>query len=213
MKIKDFNALQERLLPSFPGFATKGALMLFAPVAHTLRGFSFEPSSFDKKPFYVTAFFLPMYLPAKHLVFNFGHRVRKNGSDRWSADDPELEHLLTVAMQKELSFLLGLRTAKDVAKALESLAKPNQSGYINPHSLEALAYTLIWAEEITSAAKVVESILQRADRAVAWENEIAVRAQLIGVKLAKSSDAALDQLRVWESETIRNLGLESFVKP
>jgi hypothetical protein len=36
MRTKDFRVLQERLLPSFPGFATKGRLIFVSPVTHTL---------------------------------------------------------------------------------------------------------------------------------------------------------------------------------
>jgi len=210
MRTKDFRVLQERLLPSFPGFATKGPLIFVSPVAHTLRGFSFEPSSFDKKPFYVTVFFLPMCVPTKHLTFNFGHRVRKNGSGRWRVDDPGFENILIMAMQKEVSFLLGLRTPRDVANALEQLIKPIESGYVNPHTLEALAYMLIQAGETVSATKAIDTLLRRTNRSVLWEDKVASRAQFIGAMLAKRTEAAREELNSWESETVRNLGLENF---
>src|SRR5436309_2435201 len=123
MTTKEFLAIEKRLLPQFPGFTTKGALMFIQPLDHTLRGFHFEPSAFSKKGFYVNMFFLPLCVPIEHVHFTFGHRVGPN--KRWSADQPDLEVTLGLEMLKEVSFLISLRTANDVARALEPLTKPN----------------------------------------------------------------------------------------
>jgi hypothetical protein len=101
---REFVAIEKRLLPNFPGFAIKGALMFIQPLGDTLRGFHWEPSGFSKKEFYVNAFFLPLYVPTKHLHFTFGHRI--GSTKRWSADRSDLETALSSEMQKEASFLM-----------------------------------------------------------------------------------------------------------
>jgi hypothetical protein len=58
MTKKELAAIAKRLLPSFPGFTLKGALMFVQPLDHTLRGFQFEPSAFSKKAFLCKRVFL-----------------------------------------------------------------------------------------------------------------------------------------------------------
>ena len=67
MRAKDFVTLEKRLLPNLPNFTIKGPLLFIVPIGHTLRGFHFDGSSFDKKAFYVTrSLCLCMYL---HSIF------------------------------------------------------------------------------------------------------------------------------------------------
>jgi hypothetical protein len=204
---KEFVAIEKRLLPDFPGFAVKGALMFIQPLGNTLRGFHWEASAFSRKDFYVSVFFLPLYVPTKHFHFTFGRRVGQN--KRWTAESAALEGALSSEMQKDVPFLSSLKTAKDVAKALEPLTKPNEAGYVNPHCYEALAYARVRAGETTAAEDVIDTLLTKADLTVDWESEIASRAQLIRGKLLEKPEKARELLAAWESETIRNLRLET----
>jgi hypothetical protein len=112
--------------------------LFLSQVEHTLRGFHFKPSAFDKKSFYVNVFFLPLYVPTEHPHFTFGHRVGSN--KRWNIDQTGLEDTLRFTMLKEVPFLASLKTATDVAGALKPFTKGS-----NPHCHEALAYTLVRA--------------------------------------------------------------------
>jgi hypothetical protein len=208
MTTKEFLAIEKRLLPGLPGFAVKGALMFMQPLGQVLRGFHLEPSAFSKRDFYVNIFFLPLYVPIKHLHFTFGHRVGPN--KRWIADRSDLESVLGSEMQKEVPFLTSLETAKGVAKAFEPLTRPNKAGYVNPHCYEALAYALVQAGETTAAANVIDTLLKSVNLTVEWEGEIALRVRLLRDKLLKKPSLAREQLAVWQAETIHNLGLETF---
>jgi hypothetical protein len=201
---KQFLAIERRLLPSFPNFAVKGTLMFIQPMGNTLRGFYWEASAFNKKEFFVNAFFLPLYVPTKHLHFTFGHRVGLR--QRWSIDRSDLESTLGSEMQKEVPFLASLRTPTDVANALKPLTMPNQNGYVNPHCSEALAYALVLSGDIQAAATVLDRLLKSANPLIAWENEIASRARLVQEKLEQPENV-LDQLAAWETETVHNLGI------
>lgn len=210
MTTKDFLVIEKRLLPSFPGFVSKGRLMFIQPVEHTLRGFHFDPSAFSKRDFYVNLFFLPLYVPASHVHLTFGHRLRNRSGERWSGDQPEFEAALRSEMLREVVFLAGLKTADDVVKALQPFAKPNQAGYTNPHSYEALAYSLIRAGQAGRAATVIDNLLSSNPK-VDWEREIIARAGLIREKLSGSFEEAERQLTIWENETTHSLGLDAFV--
>ena len=201
MKTREFVNLEKRLLQDFPGFAIKGSLMFISPVGHTLRGFCFDTSGFDKRAFYLWSLFMPLYVPSKHVHFTFGQRL--GGNKRWNADQPELEAALRSEMLKQLPFLSSLKTAKDVANALEPLTKGS-----NPHCHEAFAYTLIQAGKIGAAAEVLDALLKLVDMTVEWQQKIAARVALIQDKLLKNPEEALKQLAIWESETAANLGLE-----
>lgn len=209
MKTKQFIELETHLLPNFPGFVVKGKLMFISPVEHTLRGFHFEASAFAKKNFYINVFFMPLCVPVKHIHFTFGHRIGPN--KRWSVDQPELEGTLASEMLKEIPVLVGLKTAKDVAEAVELLTKGNPtSGYVNPHCYEALAYNRIQSGEIPVAANVIDILLEKINPSVAWEKEIALRVRLIKSKLLENPEEAKNQLATWEAESIHNLGLQEF---
>lgn len=208
MRVKELISLEKNLLGQFPGFTVKGQLMILNPVEHTLRGFHFDGSSFDKKSFYVDVFFMPLCVPTEQVHFTFGHRVRDKGGDRWSIQDSNFQLTLELAMQREVLFLSSLHTPKDVAKALEPLTRPNDAGYVNPHCYEALAYTLVQAGEISRAAEVIDTLLKHANPTLAWECEISERARLIQGKLLKHPEAVGEQLAVWEAQTIRNLELD-----
>jgi len=203
---KQFLAIEHRLLPRFPNFTVKGALMFIQPLDNTLRGFYWEPSTFSKKEFFVNAFFLPLYIPTKHLHCTFGHRVGLRR--RWSIDRFDLESTLGSEMQKEVPFLMSLRTPTDVANALKPLAIPNQNGYVNPNCSEALAYALVLSGDIKAAATVLDRLLKSANPLIAWENEIASRARLVQEKLEQPENV-LEQLAAWETETVHNLGIEA----
>jgi hypothetical protein len=148
---------------------------------------------------------MPLCVPVKHLHFTFGHRV--GSKKRWSGDQPDLEAALTSEMLKEALFLTGLKTPRDAAKALGPLTKRP-----NPHCHEAFAYTLIQAGEARAALEALDALLKLTDTTVAWQQEIASRAQLIKDKLVKPEEAK-KQLAIWESETASNLGLEMFRAP
>lgn len=207
MTKKEFVAIGKRLLPDFPGFALRGTLMFVQPLGNTLRGFHWEPSAFSKTDFYVTVFFLPLYVPTKHLHFTFGHRVGRNR--RWCSGSLDLERSLGLEMQKEVPFLNSLKTAKEVAKALEPLTKPNEAGIVNPHCYEAFAYSLVQAGEIAAASNAIDKLLSNVNLAVGWESEIASRAQQIRNAILKHPENAQELMAVWESETIRNLKLQA----
>jgi hypothetical protein len=178
-------------------------------VEHTLRGFYFEPSAFDKKSFYINVFFQPLCIPAEHLHLNFGHRVGLN--KRWNAGQTGLEDALRSAMLKEVPFLANLKTATEVAETLKPLTKGS-----NPHCHEALAYTLVQAGEIRAAVDAIDTLLRLVDSVkrvnpdVTWELQIAERAQSLKTKLMANPEDANAQLAAWESETVRNLGLGMF---
>ena len=209
MRTKQFLAIEKRLLPSLPGFVIKGRLLFIVPLGHTLRGFHVDGSSFDKQSFYVNAFFMPLYVPSEHLHLTFGRRLRGGGG--WSTATPGFELVLEAQLQKEVPFLDGLKTARDVANALKPFAERS-----NPHSHEALAYTLVQAGEIRAAVSAIDTLLgsieaiKRVNPQLTWELAIAARAQLVRNKLTEDLESATAQLAVWENETIRNLGLENF---
>ena len=203
MTTKEFVLIEQRLLPSFPGFSINKKLMFICPITDILRGFHFEPSAFSKKAFYVDVFFMPLYVPAKQIHFTFGHRVGVGKC--WNADLPGLGTELQAEMKSELPMLLNLGTPKNIVRALESFANRK-----NPHSIEAFAYALIRAKEFTEAAKAIATLLNVIDTRITWQREIGARTQLIKERLATDPRDACKQLNAWQSETTTNLGVDRF---
>jgi len=198
--------LAKRLLADLPGFAIKGALMFIPPVEHTLRGFHFEGSDFDRTSFYIWRFFLPLTVPQHHLSFSFGDRLRIKGADRWSVKDSNFEKILADAMKYELPCLNNLKTPEDVVEELRRL----NDGSKNPYLHEAFAYMLARLGEINAAADALEKLLALLNPSVQWQLDMANRARLLRTNLQLGADEVLRQLKDWEIESIRNLGLEKY---
>lgn len=203
MTKKEFIALEKRLLPSFPGFTISGRLTFISPVGHTLRGFNFEPSGFDKRGLYLTMLFLPLCIPRKHLSMEFGKSLRGTG---WNADDPSLESKLVAVMQNEVPFLKSLRTPRDVLEAVKSVKRT----FKDPYKYEAIAYMLIRTGEVTEGIGALDELLNLLDPAISWQSEMADRARALLSLLVQSPSDAQNQLGSWEAESVRNLGLEAF---
>jgi len=207
MKNKDFSELAKRLSPDLPGFAVKAPLMFIPPVGHTLRGVCFEGSSFDTNSFYVNVFFLPLFVPRKHLSFEFGNRIRTaSGGDRWNADAPDIVCELGIALKREaLPFLSPIESLRDVEQAAKSLRLPQ-----NPHVQQAIAYAIARSGDVGKAVVELDALLAMLDVKVPWQREMAERAEVLKTKLLTNPAEAQRQLEAWESETSQNLGLEKF---
>jgi hypothetical protein len=203
LKNRDFAQLAKQLLPDLPGFGLKVPLMYIQPVEHTLRGICFESHSYDAKLFYVWVFFLPLFVPTKHVIFNLGQRVRGRGGERWDSDSPNLISDLRQAIKQEaLPFLGGLRSARDVAIAAQSLGR-SQDLYVQ----QAIAYALAYARETDRAVKALEKLVSAADISVPWQREIAERAKDLRVSLSTNPFEALSKLEAWKSDSICALKL------
>lgn len=207
MKNKDFAELAKRLLPDLPGFTVKAPLMFIPPVAHTLRAICFEGSSFDAESFYVNFFFQPLFVPANHLSFTFGNRLRKaGGGDRWNADVPDIVRELGVALNRDaMPFLSPIKSPRDVAHAATSLRLPQ-----NPHVQQAIAYALARAGDVDKSVAALDELTRLLDVKVPWQLEMFERASALKSQLLSDASGVQKQLEAWEAESVRNLGLEKF---
>lgn len=206
MTTAEFVALEKSLLSILPGFAIKKDLMFVSPLEGLLRGISFEGSSFDKTSFYANFFMMPLCVPTNHLYFNFGDRVRnRSGGDRWSKEMPGLLEELSAALKTQASPVLShTRSLLDFAKYARSCYSTN------PHTPKAVGLALARAGHIDEAIEVIDGLLSQLDLSVAWQQEIAELCRTLKEKVVAGPEPAQQQLEAWETETLRNLGLEDF---
>jgi hypothetical protein len=207
MTNKDFAGLGKQLLPNLTGFSVKGPMTFVCPVKNALRGLCFEGSSFDRESFYVWTFFLPLFVPTRHVSFNFGKRLREpGGGDRWNADTSNLITDLAAAVKREaLPFLSGIESAEDIAKA----AAATFQKAADPYAQETIAYAWARSGEVARANEELNRLVRLLDLKIPWQREMAERAETLKVKLTNPTDAQ-HQLEAWETETLQNLGLEEF---
>ena len=205
MKNKEFISLERKLLPQFPNMVVQGPMMLMTPVGQpVLRGLCFEGSSFDAKSFYVWMFWMPLYVPTKHVYFDHGDRIL----DRWDATNPQLlEDLVKAIRLRAIPFLCGLETLQDVLHRLR-LAADNSK---NPYDHQALAYTLVKVGETTEAISAIDVLLELLNPAVSWQIELGERTRLLKEKILMNVEEAQTMLARWQSDSIRAIGLENII--
>jgi hypothetical protein len=207
MKKKQFETLCKTLLPYLPGFSCKGWLLFAKPVNHVLRGFCCDDSGFDQQKFAVTVFYLPLYVPTKHLHFNMGRRLKDaRGCDIWwNLSEPQLRDELAACIQRDgLPFLEGVSQPHDVPIAVHRYGADS-----DPYKLEAIAYSLAMTDDVLAAQQALERLAKVLDRDIAWQVEMAERATLLAQKLSIDPQEARRQLAEWEQTTMKNLGLGS----
>jgi hypothetical protein len=205
MKKKQFESVCKTFLPDLPGFTCKGWLLYAKPMSHILRGFCCDGSSFDPSIFTVTVFVLPLYVPTAHLHFNYGHRLRdERGCDKWwNIEEPALASKLLGSIQREgLPFLDGARDPSQLAALVDRLP-----GNTNPHSLEAIAYSLAITDDHAGARSALNRLLNTLDVKIGWQAEMMERAKQLADKLNTDPQAAKQILTEWEQATVKNLGL------
>jgi hypothetical protein len=210
MKQREFKKIAKELLPHFPRFVTDRKLIFMSPIEDLLCGVSFG-SSVDPGIFYVSKFFLPLYVPNEGIHETFGERLRINGDSGWRDDDPNLmQNLIQIIHLDAMPFLNNVSTLNGATSYLNTrveITRPRT----NSHTLEALAYTLIKTGDYSSALKSIAELKQMLEgNTVPWVIAQFNRVQLIKEKLLRNSGDALQQLEIWKAETIRNLKLEKF---
>jgi len=203
MKTSDIRSLSKYLLPHMPTFVHKGKLLYASPLNHVLRAFHFDSSAFDKETFYVTVFYLPLYVPSSHIHLGFGERLRSSKGQAWNLSDPRLgEELLACIQQQGLPFLEAVKQPCDVVTAIQRLGIDS-----NVYNLEAMAYSLVMIDNVVAAQQALERLTKLLDTSVPWQAEMKTRAMELARKLDIDPQEARRQLAEWEQATVKNLGL------
>jgi hypothetical protein len=203
MKKKEVAALVERLSPHLPEVRIKIPMVVFPPYREILRALYFDRSE-DAEYFYLWVFFMPLCVPAEHVAFNLGRRVRGD-IERWHSKDPELlEKLVSRINDDALPFLENAQTPLEAARFVLFTPGAEKSPYVH----QANAYLLARAGKIFEASQSLDDLLHLLEPDVTWQAEIAARAEKLRALLLNSPEDAQAQLRAWEIESIHNLGLE-----
>jgi hypothetical protein len=200
--------IRTTLLPELPGFSAHGRLLYQMPVGDVLRAFQVEVSGFTKSAAYVECFVLPLYVPQSAISFDFGNRLRDTatGAARWEVgDEDQVSARMAKVMKEEgLAFLGQIRTARDLLRHLGTAFGSLE----NPHTLEALAYTQLLADEPAHAKDTLRKVAESLDRSVGWEREMHERVSTISAFVATGDLLfAHNQLAAWQRSSIRNLKL------
>ena len=209
MKTKDFAKFWKQISTQLPGFVMEKKMVFQVPVEGLLRGLYFE-SSVDADNFYLSVFFLPLFVPNDSVHDTFGKRIGRDSN--WRANNPNLLTDLTVAIQNEaIPFLDSVSTLIEVLNYLRKnidLGRPR----VNSHVLEAYAYTLVESGDYASALESLGELKERlAASTIPWVMEQRNRAELVEGKILQNPEAALAQLEAWKAETIAKIGLGKHV--
>lgn len=198
-------ALEKQIASAIPGFAVKKTFMIARPVRQLVRGINFDRSAYDEVSFSVTAFAMPLCVPAEHFGFTFGVRIRHDkGGDRWSMDMPSLDAKLVGALkQQAVPFLSRCDTLQGFIELARTSSRTGRT-------LEGLGYALARSGDAKQSIEVFDQIIPMLNLDIDWQRELADRVRALSVKLIEHPEEAQNQLAQIEEQTVRNLGLEGF---
>jgi hypothetical protein len=208
MTTKQAAKIAKEFLPDLPSFVAEGRMVFKSPVDDFLRALYFENTS-DANYFHFHVFLMPLLVPHEHISFSYGDRI--GNALNWRLDNPNLLADLRAAIHGEaIPFLNKVSTVAGVIDYLRADIEIDRQR-VNPHTLEALAYTLIKSGDYSFALKALEEIKQRFSKSTtSWVLELVVRAEMMEEKLLPKPEVALAQLEAWKSETVSKLGLEKY---
>lgn len=201
--------LGKELLTNLPGFVVGKKMVFRSPADDFLRALYFENTS-DADCFHLWVFFLPFFPACDDVSFNFGYRI--GDALNWCLDNPNLlADLRTTISTEAIPFLNKVSTTAGIIDYFRSEINAN-TPRVDPHTLEALAYTLIKTGDYSAALKTLEEFKPRFGKSTTpWVLELVARAESTKEKLLSKPETALAQLEAWKRETITNLGLEKHV--
>ena len=209
MKANAFNSLSDIITSQLPGYFRKGRLIFAVPIRDVLRGFYIEDSDFSETAFYVTVFFLPLYVPTSHIHFAFGKRLRVHGGDRWDLGDPTVRETLLNCMQAEgLSFFAGAAEPSELARTIEE----RWHGSRDPYALEGIAYSLARTGEFNAAVAALSGLRSILRPEIRWQAHMDERAARLQNCIAVGAEGARELLDSWKAETVESLKLPVWSK-
>lgn len=221
MRNTDCYRLTKSLLPRLPGFSTnKKDILFIAPIAHTIRGFLFESSSYTKEDFYYWWFFAPLVVPNKGIHLSYGRRLSVPGGDAgWRTDMDDLPAKLLTAMQPvALPLLQSIHSIQDAIDAIYrcrgntvlGLKITRQVTDINVQ--DDLACLHILDGQFDEARAMLDKIIDHengTDRRQ-WILDIVERMKGLRAKLQEDPQLAVNQVKAWQDYTFKALKLEKW---
>lgn len=219
-------------MPDLPGFALKDGRVYALPVGRLWRGFTLSPSGFSRDRFTVSCVVAPLYKPegVDAVLPGLGDRlpVLAGHGDAWwewrpgdgEAEAQMMADILALMIDTGVPFLERLATVGDVARRLAR--EPDHRS--DPHTAEALAYSLILIGEYDRALRELALLrqitLEDEERAEWWKqlNEgsaaedeedwvisVGKRGAQVQAALERSPDKALALLNRWNEEQLAEL--------
>jgi len=210
MKHKEFERIAHSLkLEHSASYAIKGPIIALVPCRHVLRGVYFESASSDPDEFYVWVFSMLLCVPSGHVNFSMGERLDFGGRERWSRKNPAyLEQLANAITKEGFPFLAKRNTLAKVRHE----AKRQRGTPPDPYYQEIVAFSLAREGSVESAIRELNVLSNLLNSDIQWEREMAERAQVLTMDLLADQELTRRRLDLWESETIRNLGIEQVAK-
>ncbi len=161
MTTKQCQKIAKDLLPALPGFVGTGKMVYKLPVDDFLHGLYFENTS-DAGCFHIWAFVLPLFPSCDVVSFNYGKRI--GDALNWRLDNPNLLADLGSAIHTDgIPFLNAVSTLAGFINYLRAEIDIDRQR-VNPHTLKALAYTLIESGEYTCALDALAELKHRFDK-------------------------------------------------
>lgn len=181
-------------------------LVIRVPIQNILCGILVESSDFSKDVFNVSAFVQPLYIPADHIVLNFGVRLPGVWEYEPSKVGAVATRLLQVVKERALPFHQRFGNAEQFFR--------NANGAFSPNSIhlhQALVLTAIYLDKNPEAQerfKLLKSLVEKMDSQVTWPRAVLGETQAFLDDAARNSIATRERLKQVELMTLKKLKLD-----
>lgn len=208
MKGREFGRLARRyLLPHLPSFGAHGRLIFQVPILPLLRGFAFDPSTFDACSFDLHVFVFPSYVKQEFISYEFGEEI---GSWRLTTRNEAdvMSQVLSAIADKGFPFLAKIETTDQFIEYLHATYSDSQQVWM----LETLACSLVEAGRPQEALESLATLERRHGSADEpdWVQDTVARGRLLRNAIDSGPETVRPMLQGWRCETLRMLGLVKY---
>lgn len=215
---REFDQLIRRhFLHRLSGYACGRGLLFKSPLRYLLRGFCFQPSSFDKFRFSVQLFVQPLFVSSDHIYFSIGNRLGElsRNQERWwsvaeESENTVMEDVFSLIMSEGPLVFDRFSSLRDVCERVVA-HNPNKHDLYAP---EMAAYAAVLLDDCKAANEMFDCAEKRiamGDDRRDWVLQLIDRIRTMRKTYDRSPQEAKSLLHHWRDETAANLKLSEFI--
>ena len=216
MKTAQWRKLAKQyLLPHLPDCQFDRSLVIFEQVDWVLHVLSLDTSVFSAVDVSLELISHPLYAPTSGLIGDYAQALRNpTGGFGWvmqpGEEDERMRDVLKSIQEQASDFFRRTAEPGDLGRYSEQRYVDS----INPPTIEVEAYSWILSGDLKKARRTLDRFereLATMPTTIRWRQPLVDRYALICDAFAQGSEVAIQMLRAWRDDSLRNMKLDRFI--